>query len=707
MKVNLLTATLTLFIQCIAFLPNGTLAQEDLPVLVVTAPSPFSPPGTPTVGTTGPADGNLRPIPANVFTAVTVIPSAALERSPASTLGDTVAQIPGVTSSGFAPAAGRPIIRGLDNNRVRIQENGVAVMDVSAIGEDHGVPIDPLAAQRIEILRGPATLRWGSQAIGGVVDAQNNRIPLPSTPQGASGVIRSAFTSIDNGREGAIIINSRHGSFAVHADMYKRTADDFQTPNGKQRNSSQDMKGYALGGSYIFDSGYIGAAISHFGSLYHVPGGEAEERKVRIDLAQTKFTSKGEVWINSAFIDTIRFWFGAGTYRHHEIADEGAGPEIKSTFRNRQYEGRVEIQFLPIKTALGDWKSALGLQFGKRNIGTSGEAGELLSPAREINLAAYLFNELHFAQNWRFQVAARIESVRVRGRVADFPANFLPNGMDPPESAARRKFLPISFSAGIQRDLPHGLIASMAVQYVQRAPTALELYSKGPHEATGTFEIGAPNLQMERALSFEAGLRKPSGRLRFNATLFHTRYNGYIFKRLTGASCGEDFASCGVEDELKQVVFAQKDATFTGAELYAQFDVAPLFTGLFGIEGQFDIVRARFSDGTNVPRIPPMRLGGGAYWYGNGWFARVKLLHVFAQNTINAAEERPTAGFSLLAADLSYKYTFKAYGSQKSITFGLKAANLLNVRARNHVSFKKNDVLLPGRNIKAYLTARF
>jgi iron complex outermembrane recepter protein len=704
--ISLLKATMVA-IPVVAMASAQAMAQEELPVLVVTAPSPFLPPWAQSATASGPADGNLRPIPANVFTAVTVIPAATLERSSASTLGDAISHVPGVTSSGFAPAAGRPIIRGLDNNRVRIQENGVAVMDVSAIGEDHGVPIDPLAAQRVEILRGPATLRWGSQAIGGVVDAQNNRIPLPGTPQGLSGVIRGGFTGVDNGREGAVIINGRHGSYAVHADMYKRTAEDYRTPDGKQRNSSLEMQGYAFGASYIFDSGYIGAAISHFGSLYHVPGSEAEDRKVRIDLAQTKFTSKGEIRVNSAFIDTIRFWFGAGSYRHHEIADEGAGPEIKSTFRNRQYEGRVEVQFLPVKTAMGDWKSALGLQFSRRNIGTAGEAGELLSPARETHLAAYLFNELHFAQEWRFQVAARIESVRIHGSAAEFPDNFLPNGLGLPEAAASRNFLPVSISAGIQRDLPLGLIASLAVQYVQRAPTALELYSKGPHEATGTFEIGSTTLQKERALSLEAGIRKATGRLRFNATAFHTRYAGYIFKRFTGASCGEDFDSCGVEDELRQVVFGQKNATFTGAELYGQYDIAPLFTGMFGVEGQFDVVRARFADGTNVPRIPPVRLGGGAYWYGNGWFARVKLLHAFAQKSINPAEETATGGYSLLSADLSYKHSFKAYGAQRHVTIGIKAANLLDARARNHVSFKKDEVLLPGRNVKAYLTVRF
>lgn len=176
---------------------------------------------------------------------------------------------------------------------------------------------------------------------------------------------------------------------------------------------------------------------------------------------------------------------------------------------------------------------------------------------------------------------------------------------------------------------------------------------------------------------------------------------------MTGILCGEEFIDCGVENELKQIIFAQKDATFTGAELFAQYDVLPLFVGMFGVEAQFDIVRARFNDGTNVPRIPPMRVGGGVYWYGKGFFARVKLLHAFAQKNIALGEETPTKGYNLLTADLSYKHNFKVAGVKRSVTFGIKGTNLLNARIRNHASFKKNEVLQPGRNVKAFLTLTF
>lgn len=697
----------------LALAAPAAFAQTVLPEIVVTAPSPILPPWEQGPGTgaqnEGPQDAGvvLRPIAANVFAPVTVIKREEIEGAPGANLGDIVMGTPGVSGSGFAAGANRPIIRGVDNARVRIQENGVGSMDVSDIGEDHGVPIDPLAAQRIEIIRGPATLRWGSQAIGGVVSVENNRIPTPDTKQGFRGTLRGAFTSVDNGGEGAIMIEGRNGPFAVHADFFKRVAGDYMTPRGRQINSGLHMEGASVGASYITSNGYIGAAISHFGSLYHVPGGEAADNRVRIDLRQTKFTAKGETVIKSAFIESLRFWFGAVDYKHDERAFDGPLDTIKGTFKNRELEGRVEAQLSPIATALGRWQSAIGIQFGKQKLGTAGEGAGLLSPADTSRVAAYIFNELHLTSRLRFQTAARVESVRIGGTSVTFPADFLPDGNPLLETPNTQKFLPVSFSAGLLYQLPHGVVASLTAQSVQRAPTALELFARGPHEASGTFEIGNPNLRTERAQSFEFGLRRARGAFRFDATAFHTRYKGYISKRLTGTLCGEEFDDCGVETELKQVVFTQRDATFTGAEVLTQFDVMPLGLGTLGVEAQFDIVRARFNDGSVVPRIPPMRVGGGVFWYGGGWFARVNLLHAFAQNRIATGEETPTPGYNLLNAEISWRKKWKSAGSERELTLGVKGTNLLNDEVRLHSSFKKDEVLQPGRGARVFATLRF
>lgn len=697
-------------------LAGPAFAQTVLPELVITAPSPIlapweqggtgapAAPGGPTAVAANP---ELRPIAANVFAPVSVITQNEIERQQAATIGDLTMSTPGVSGSGFAAGANRPILRGVDNARVRIQENGVSSMDVSDIGEDHGVPIDPLAAQRIEIIRGPATLRWGSQAIGGVVSVENNRIPMPDTPQGFRGIIRGAFTSIDNGNEGAIILQGRHGPFAVHADFFKRFSGDYMTPRGRQANSAVHMQGASVGASYIFQNGYIGAALSHFGSLYHVPGGEAADNRVRIDLRQTRFTSKGEVIIGSAFIETLRFWFGAVDYTHDERAFDGGLDTIKGTFKNREMEGRVEAQLRPFNTALGRWTSAVGVQFGKQKIGTAGEGAGLLSPADVSRAAAYIFNELHLSNRLRFQAAGRVESARVGGTAVTFPANFLPDGNPLPETARTRGFMPISLSAGFLYELPNNVVASITAQAVQRAPTALELFARGPHEASGTFEIGNPDLRIERAHSIELGLRRAKGAFRFDATAFHTRYSGYISKRLTGTLCGEEFDDCGVETELKQVVFTQRDATFTGAEVMTQFDIMPVGIGMLGVEAQADVVRARFNDGGVVPRIPPARIGGGVFWYGGGWFARVNLLHAFAQNRIAIGEETRTPGYNLLNAELSYRHKWKAANSERELIIGVKGTNLLNDEVRLHTSFKKDEVLQPGRGARVFMTLRF
>jgi iron complex outermembrane receptor protein len=277
-----------------------------------------------------------------------------------------------------------------------------------------------------------------------------------------------------------------------------------------------------------------------------------------------------------------------------------------------------------------------------------------------------------------------------------------------PEETRRRSFVPGSISFGVLKDLVAGLQATGTVSYSQRAPEAQELFSKGPHEASGTFEIGSPTLGKESATSFEIGLKRPRGDFRFEATAFHTRYNGFIYKRLTGNTCGDEFETCigGPGEELRQVAFDQKDATFTGAEFFAQLDLAPVAGGTFGVDGQYDFVRARFTDGTNVPRIPPHRLGGGLFWRDGNWFARVGVLHAFAQNRI-ADEETPTPGYNLLSATISYTHRFKPDDFLREVTLGIAGTNLLNDDVRNHASFKKDEVLLAGRNVRFYTTVRF
>jgi iron complex outermembrane recepter protein len=710
---------------------DGANAQTQLPEIVVTTPSPIvrraparpSGPATvvPVTQAAEPVLQGTLPIVADQFATVTVIPGDEVQRTPANNIGDVLFTRPGMTSSTFAPGASRPIIRGLDNYRVRVQENGIGVNDVSEFAEDHGVPIDPLSAQRMEVVRGPATLRWGSQAIGGVVNVDNNRIPTAIPLGGYSLMLQGAGTTVDSGKEGAALLDVGKGNVALHADAFGRKADDYSIPSypylfppdpaplvfGRQPNSAMRSDGQAVGGSYIFDQGFVGVAVSQFNSLYRIPGIEATETNTRIDLHQTKVTSKGEFRPQASAVEAVRFWAGVSDYKHDELANEGGFDGVQQSFTNKSQEGRVEVQLAPFDLRFAALTTALGVQGSHQELTSPGLAGGLFDPNRTTAVAGFLFNEFRFTDTLRAQLAGRIENVSINGASPDFPADLVPDGSDLVSIGRSRDFTPMSAAAGLLKDLPFGLVGSITAQYVERAPRAPELFSRGVHEATGTFDIGNPNLTIESAKTVEVGLRRARGPLRFEATAYYTRFAGFIFRRLTGVMCGEDFASCGVEDELNQAVYTQRDAIFRGGEVQTQLDVLPYAGGFFGIDSQYDIVRATFTDGTNVPRIPPQRLGGGVYWRDANWFARVGILHAFAQNDI-ADNETPTDGYDLLKAEVSYTKRLKTtpVGPQE-FTLGVVGTNLLDDDVRNHASFKKDEVLLPGRSVRFYASVRF
>ena len=603
---------------------------------------------------------------------------------------------PGIIGSTFAPGANRPVIRGFDNFRVLVQEGGIGSHDASALSEDHAVPIDPGIIGRIEVVRGPATLRYGSQAIGGVVNAITSRIPEIVPPNGISLETRGGFSSVDRGSDGVFKVSAGSGTFVVYADAFKRHAGDYDTPLGRQFNTFVDSEGFAVGTSYVGKNGYIGIAFSRFESLYGIPGADALDERTRIDLMQDKIQSRGEWRVGAHGVEAIRFWLGSSWYAHDEIGFAAGPPEVGSRFINRQTEGRLEVQHLPVMTGLGALRGAVGVHFGLKKItALSFEGDGLLDPAaRTDSAAAFVFEELQLTKRLRLQAAARIEQTTVDGVGLDV--------MTP--TPFERKFNPFSVSAGALYELPMGVVARLTAQYVERSPADAELFSKGVHEATGTFEIGNPFLTKEAAKSVELGFRKAKGPFRFDASAYYTVFEGFIFKQLTGLKCDDTLASCGAGTELDQVVYGQRNATFYGLELFGEHDIARIWKGVWGIDARYDFVHASFDDaeGGNVPRIPPHRAGAGLYYRDLNWFARLGFLHAFDQNRIGA-NETPTEGYTLVGADLAY--TFKLDGQAglvPEMTIGLKGENLLDDDVRNHVSFKKDEVLQPGRTIRLY-----
>src|SRR6516225_9914485 len=306
-------------------------------------PATTTAPTTPTTATAGqPAATSPQPPPS-----LNTINSAQIQASESKSLGGLLFTMPGATSAGLAPGTQRPVLRGLDDFRVRVQENGVGSMDVSDYGQDHGVPLDPLAIQKVQILRGPEALRFGSQAVGGVVEATNNRIPFATPPGGWQAQIQGATTTVDRGAEGGALFDAGSRDFAFHADVYGRLSNDYFIPsypylfppdpappfNGKQPNSSFHSEGQAVGGSYLFDGGYVGAAVSRFSTLYYVTTLAGAQSTTRIALEQVKYTSRGEFRPQSSAIDVIRYWAGAVEYHHDEL---GLGDFSTSTACRRR-----------------------------------------------------------------------------------------------------------------------------------------------------------------------------------------------------------------------------------------------------------------------------------------------------------------------------------------------------------------------------------
>lgn len=740
---------------------SAPAAATALPEIAVTAPSPIRRPRPHPAAAPGRATAAAQPaaapapdpstfpgtlpIVADQFATVTVVPNEEIRRSGSATLGDLLNNKPGITGSSYAPgASSRPIIRGLDVNRVGIVENGIGSNGASDLGEDHFVPIDPLATSQVEVIRGPATLRYGSQSIGGVVSASNNRIPetlpcsavpsiqtygynvkppdlSPSNPC-ASFETRSALSSVDQGREGAVLLDAAGNNVAIHADAYARKTEDYSTPHGIQRNTATQSIGGSVGGSYFFEGGFIGAAVTQTNSLYRIPGTEGEEVGTRIDAKQTKITMKGEYRPDSAAIDAIRFWAGATDYKHNELGRtdpaDFSTDGVRQTFTNKEQEGRVEVQFAPLNLRFAALTTAVGVQASHQELtapspdDVGSPINGLWDPNKNTKVAGYIFNEFKFSEVTKAQIAGRVEHVDLSGTTPAFVPDIFDLNVDPAAIGAptvrNLNFTPKSGSVGLIQNLPWNLAASITGQYTERAPKPAELFSRGGHDATTTFDIGNPNLGIETAKSVELGLRRATGPFRFELTGYYTRFNGFIYRRLTGNTCDDTSCIAGAGLELNQAIYSQRDATFRGGEFQFQYDVLPLWAGQFGVEGQYDIVRATFTDGTNVPRIPPQRLGGGVYYRDANWLARVNLLHAFAQNDVSGVET-PTAGYNNLRAEISYttKLAKDGWLGPREFTFGLVGNNLLNEDIRNAVAYNKDQVLQPGLGVRMFANVKY
>ena len=641
---------------------TGALETTDVPETVVITASPFS------------------QALIDLSASVAQIRREELITSGGVSLGDALKNVPGVTSSGFTTGASRPVIRGLGATRVRVTENGLGSHDVSDVSDDHAVPVDPLAALEIEVLRGPATLRYGSQAIGGVVNSINNRIPMEigegTNLEGFAGV---SSNSIE--RLGGMIVDHRSGNWAFHADGIIRGADDYDTPDGTQQNTFSFGKGFALGGAYIGNSGGAGGlGFNQFIAHYGIPTEPDSDEVAHIDLDQKNYSGALRFVLPFATISAQGVYTD---YTHSEIVD---GEGVLSTFNNDEWEGRVEA----VHQALGPITiGAIGLQVGNRKFEGLGEAVEYLLPTKTDSFAAYIFEELSVTDTFTLQGAARVEWTDVKGET----------GAQGPFDLG---FTPASLSGGVVFRPGMGNTTFFAnLSRTERAPHVTELFAQGPHEATGTFEIGDPSLGIERAFSVEGGVKHQDATdNNASFSIYHTNFSGFIFGNLTGNSYDIDGTFFPDDSgEFKELRYSAQDATFWGLEGQIHWHVFEGMNGRFGVDAQADYVRATFDAGGNVPRIPPYRIGGGIFFENQSVELKLSALYHGKQDKI-AANETPTKAYTTVDASA----TINLYeGSAGDVDLVLSGTNLTDSVGRNHVSFTKDFVELPGRTFRLML----
>lgn len=587
------------------------------------------------------------------------------------TLGETLNGIPGVTATQFGPNASRPVIRGLDAERVRIMQNGIGVLDASSLSFDHAVGIDPLIIEQIDVVRGPAALLYGGSAVGGVVNAIDHRIPKEQL-EGITGRAEARFGGPDSTRNAAAVVDVGNGQFAIHADVYNRKTSDMDIPGfavsrrkseadgtprenkGKLVNSSAEGDGAALGAALTFDNGYIGASVSTMNNNY----GVVAEEEVRIDMKSDRIELASEFTDLGSIVNRVKFRMAHTDYEHVELE----GTEIGTTFKNRGIEGSFEAGHAPIAGLSG----VIGYQFSNTNFEALGEEA-FVPGVNTQNKALYMYEELPLGEAAKHKITfgGRLGHTSVDSKTN---ANF--------GAGQNNSFNPHSFALGGLYSINEQWSVTSNLSHNERAPSYFELYANGAHVATGQFEVGNPNFDVERSNGIDAQLRWKNGQNSFSVGAYYTRFRNFIGLFNTGND---------VEVEpgefLPEAQFSQVPATFKGLEAEGKFALTDQLNWL--VCG--DYVHAKETR-TNeyLPRISPLRLGTGLQYALNGFSARVDVLRAFNQNN-TADNELATDGYTNVSVMLAYKLPTKY-----NVELFAKANNLLNDEIREHASFLKD-----------------
>jgi iron complex outermembrane receptor protein len=658
----------------------------------------------------------------DVLQGTSILTGEELTRELRPTIGETLARQPGVSASSFGPNASRPILRGFQGERIRVLTDGIGSIDVSNTSADHAVIIDPLLAERIEVLRGPAALLFGSSAVGGVVNVVDTRIPrsVPAKGYRLNGIAN--YGSASDERSGGLAGDVAVGEHLVlHADgSYLKTGDlrtgkgyllsksaradalsqvglpqdaeepiDFAASANLRRrlpNSAAETWTAGVGASIITDTGSLGVSYSHYDSLYGVPVRYAtevgqEQEAPRIDVVQNRVDLRAEVNTGGGFLDKIRLRAGQASYRHFELEEDNS---VGTAFFNKGLEGRLEL----VQADRGGWQGASGVQFFNRIFDVKGD--EAFLPKNETNQTGLFTLQQYSSGKFKAEGGLRYEATSAAARTIASDERFF---------RGERTFKAVSGSIGASYAVADAVRFGINLSHTERAPSAEELFANGGHAGTQAYELGNPNFRLEKSNGAEATMHVHGDGFSIDASAYYTKFSNYISEnQVDQAVCEAAAAPSGREVELPCFQYQQQDARYYGFEADASLRVATLGQYTINADLLGDYVRANIIDQGPIPRIPAARVLGGIEAQGDRLQGRVEVEHVFDQNRI-AAFETPTEDYTMVNASVG----FSPFGKGSKTTLLLSANNIFDVEARRSASFLKDFAPLAGRDIRATL----
>ncbi len=624
-----------------------------------------------------------------------VLAGEELHRRVQSTLGDTLSSVPGVASTAYGPGASRPIIRGLGGDRVRVLDNGIGTLDAASISPDHNSALEPLFASRIEVLRGPSTLLYGSSAIGGAVNVIDSAIPDTAPDGRARGAVELRAGGAARERTAVLAVGGGAQAFSTQVNALRSRTRDLAIPGvaridadaparqsaGRLPDSATETFSVSVGGGLFGKAGRAGGAIGHYESEYGVPNGE----EIGIRMRRTRFDLEGELTQPFGFFRGASVRFGVSDYTHSEI--DLHGPDVHTTYTNDAWEGRLELPHLQV----GALSGTLGLQATRTDLAAVGDE-VVAPPSLTQSLALFALEEVKLGRSLNLQLGARVEGQSVTLGEVDPALPPVPGYAA--RSGLKKKFSGASASLGLVYYPAKDWSLAASLAHSERLPTAQELFSHGPHAGTGAYEVGTSRLGRERSLGLDVSLRRRAGFVTGAIGGFVNRFDHFIYEsELPASAIPAAFNSEG----LTPYQFVATGARFVGGEAEVLFHLVETRHHRLHLEFTADRVRAReTSTDAPLPRIPPVRYGARLSFEDGRWHAVAELRHTARQARI-AATETATAGHTQLHASLSYLIPMR----RTTCELFLRARNLTDEDARDHTSFLKDFAPQPGRGVLA------